>query len=746
MSPGPPPTTPPASLPEYGRNLPVTPFRGYLLALAVLIGALVSVILFWRNAHERELRAAEADFVAETRQIAELLRQRMMSYELALGSSASLFTSVRPTPQQWQSFVDGLEIEQRFPGMLGMGYAPYVTPEGLRQLQLESLDGGQELLQLQPPGIRPYYGLVLYLAPTTLENRGVIGFDMFADPVRHAAMAAARDSGRPHLSGPVHLLQDRYGAGPQTGLLLYSPLYNPGEPVSTLEERRQSMRGWVYMPFHMSSFVEAALPPRDRYGGIDFRLYDVTGSVPELLHAEADRNPGKTPAFISSLPIDVYGRRWRMDFRSGPAEVASPGLAGLRVTLAIGLLSSLLLFGLVMLLARTENRARQIATQLTEDYRRSEQRFRMAMVYSAIGKALLDHEGRVVEANPALGSIVGRDPVQLAGEVFSSLFDDASDPVRTSEMEAVADGVFRTTRRLRRDSGELRYAQLTYAPIPGNVGQDIARLVQVEDVSDRLRAEAQVRALNRTLESRVAQRTRELSLANNELESFAYSVSHDLRAPLRSIEGFSRLLTERYQQVLDESGRDYLSRVRNATARMGELIEAMLKMARLSRSELKPRSLDLSQLAAEVIAELRAAEPARKVEVDIEPGMHAVGDPTLLRNLLVNLLGNAWKFTGESARPRIEFFRERRPSASPTYVVRDNGAGFETNYADKLFRPFQRLHSQEQFSGHGVGLASVKRIVERHGGSIQAEGTPGQGATFRFTLSGDWELGASPRS
>lgn len=737
MSPDRPSQASPPALPEYGRNLPVTPFRGYLLALAVLIGSVVSVILFWRNAQERELRAAEADFIAETRQIGALLQQRMINYELALGSSASLFTSVRPTLQQWQSFVEGLGIEQRFPGMLGMGYAPYVTPDGLRQLQREGRDAGQRL-RLHPPGTRPYYAPVLYLAPMTPENRGVVGFDMLTDPVSRVAMIAARDHAKPHLSGPVRLLQDRHGS-PQPGLLLYAPLYRPGELPTQVDERRQSMRGWVYIPFHMASFVQGALPPRDRYGAIDFQLHDVTGTTPELLYANHELQQRQTSAFTSSLPIEVYGRRWRMDFRSSPAEVASPGLAGLRITLAIGLLSSLMLFGLVMLLARTENRARQIATQLTEDYRRSEQRFRMAMVYSAIGKALLDQEGRVVEANPALGDIVGRDPASLAGAAFSSLFDDASDPVRTSEMEAVAEGVFLVTRRLRRDDGELRYAQLTYAPIPGNVGQDIARLVQVEDVSDRLRAEAQVRALNRTLETRVVQRTRELSAANNELESFAYSVSHDLRSPLRSIEGFSRLLSERYQHVLDEAGRDYLARVRNAAARMGELIEALLKMARLSRGELNPVALDLSRLAAEVVAELRADEPGRTVEVVIEPGLRAIGDQALVHNLLGNLLGNAWKFTRDCAYPRIEFFREQAQGATtaPVFVVRDNGAGFEADYVDKLFRPFQRLHSQQQFGGHGIGLASVKRIVERHGGSIRAEGRVDEGATFRFTLPGE---------
>lgn len=740
-APRPPSSVPSPALPEYGRNLPVTPFRGYLLALLVLIGSVASVIVFWRNAYERELRAAEADFIAGTQQIAALLQQRMINYELALGSSASVFSTVRPSPQQWQSFVEGLDVQERFPGMLGMGFAPYVTPEGFRQLQIDSRDAGYGLLRLQPPGIRPYYGPVLYLAPMSMENRSVIGFDMFADPVRREAMLAARDSGKAKLSGPVHLQQDRYGgSGEQTGLLLYAPIYRIGDFPITVAARRESLRGWVYVPFHIPQYVRAALPYRERYGGIDLKLYDIGGATPQLLYAD-ERQSSAEPAFVSSLPVEIYGRTWRMDFRSAPVDVVSPRLAGLRTTLAVGLLISLLLFWLAMLLARTENRARQIATQLTEDYRRSEQRFRMAMVYSAIGKALLDKEGRVVEANPALGAIMDRDPASLAGMPFSSLFDDASDPIRTVEMEAVAEGVYRTTRRLRREDGELRYAQLTYAPVPGNVGQNIARLVQVEDATDRLRAEAQVRALNRNLETRVAQRTRELSAANNELESFAYSISHDLRTPLRSIEGFSRLLSERYESSLDEAGRDYLTRIRNATSRMSDLIDALLKMARLSRGQLNRTPLDLSQLAKETVAELRAAEPERKVSVAIQPGLQAYGDAPLVRNLLGNLLGNAWKFTRDSAEPLIEFFAEpaQGEGEPPMFVVRDNGAGFETEYVGKLFRPFQRLHSQDQFAGHGIGLASVRRIVERHGGSIRAEGAPGKGAAFKFTLPGELE-------
>jgi len=214
-------------------------------------------------------------------------------------------------------------------------------------------------------------------------------------------------------------------------------------------------------------------------------------------------------------------------------------------------------------------------------------------------------------------------------------------------------------------------------------------------------------------------------------------VSHDLRAPLRSIEGFSRILVERYESQLDESGRDYLRRVRKAAMRMGELIEALLQISRLGRAELRRERVDLSRMALDAIDELRADDPTRDLAVRIEPGLMATGDAALLRNLLGNLLGNSWKFTRGREHALIEFGAVDHASGETEFYVRDNGAGFSQAYADKLFRPFQRLHSQEEFSGHGIGLASVKRIIERHGGHIRAEGREGEGAVFYFSLPGE---------
>ena len=232
-----------------------------------------------------------------------------------------------------------------------------------------------------------------------------------------------------------------------------------------------------------------------------------------------------------------------------------------------------------------------------------------------------------------------------------------------------------------------------------------------------------------------------LQVANRELEAFSYSVAHDLRAPLRGINGFSRVLLEDYGPSLDAEARQYLDRIMAATERMGNLIDALLSLSRLTRLELRRETVDLGRIADGVLTQLRAGQPERKVDVVVQQGVVTRGDSPLLRALLENLLGNAWKFTGGRDGARIEFGVERTGDG-PAYFVRDNGAGFDMQFAGRLFTPFQRLHSQTEFAGTGIGLATVQRIVHRHGGRIWAESAVGEGATFRFTL-GDAERGAT---
>jgi len=286
-------------------------------------------------------------------------------------------------------------------------------------------------------------------------------------------------------------------------------------------------------------------------------------------------------------------------------------------------------------------------------------------------------------------------------------------------------------------------------------GQPMMAVVTISDITDRKRAEEEIRTLNVELEQRVTQRTAQLAAANRELEAFSYSVSHDLRAPLRSIDGFSQALLEDYADTLDAEGKGYLQRVRAATARMGDLIEALLTLSRVTRREVRRTTVDLSALARAVADELQQREPGRPAEVVIADGLVAEADPRLVRAVLENLLGNAWKFTAGRPVARIEFGTvancqfpvcDLKAPAGETksqignrksemvFFVRDNGVGFDMAYAEKLYGAFQRLHSQTEFKGAGIGLATVRRIIHRHGGRTWAEGAIDRGATFYFTI------------
>jgi len=234
------------------------------------------------------------------------------------------------------------------------------------------------------------------------------------------------------------------------------------------------------------------------------------------------------------------------------------------------------------------------------------------------------------------------------------------------------------------------------------------------------------------LESLVAIRTHELNTSNKELEAFSYSVSHDLRSPLRSIDGFSFAILDEYGDKLDDTGKDYLRRVRAATQRMGRLIDDMLTLSRMTRSEFKRGTVNLSELAADTIQALREQQPGRQVTVDIADAMLASGDRQLLQVALDNLLGNAWKYTARRTDAHIEFGRQQQGNET-VYYIRDNGAGFDMRYSGKLFGAFQRLHGNE-YEGTGIGLATVMRILQRHNGRIWAEAEPDKGATFYFTL------------
>jgi light-regulated signal transduction histidine kinase (bacteriophytochrome) len=346
------------------------------------------------------------------------------------------------------------------------------------------------------------------------------------------------------------------------------------------------------------------------------------------------------------------------------------------------------------------------------------------------------------EAHAAERRREGIDPGAYSKAILNILGDFGEEKERLQDTQRA---VLNILDDFGHEEGQLRETQRAVLNILDDAEAEKARLQEtqravlniLEDVdverSERAHAEAQVRALNEDLEARVTQRTAALEAANKELEAFSYSVSHDLRAPLRAIDGFSQALLEDYAGKLDGEGQDALHRVRDASQRMGHMIDDLLQLARSTRGELEIGTVDLGAIAGRVAARLRDAEPGRRVRFSVAPDLVARGDARLLEGALENLIGNAWKFTAKKAEAVIDFGAERG-DGEMIFHLRDNGAGFDPAFADKLFAPFHRLHRWTEFAGNGVGLATVKRVIARLGGRVWAEGRPDHGATFYFTL------------
>lgn len=351
-----------------------------------------------------------------------------------------------------------------------------------------------------------------------------------------------------------------------------------------------------------------------------------------------------------------------------------------------------------------------------------------------------DLQGRILRASKSVYELLGYQEEELLGTKLADLYVDPEGREKFLHLMQQNNGTVRNYEAaLHRKDGSHVWVSTNahfYFDIHANI-QGVEGTTR--DISEIIHTREELEKHHLHLEDLITERTLDLEAANRELESFCYSVSHDLRSPLRSIDGFSQILLEDYSPILDDISKNYLQRVRSGAQRMGQLIDDLLKLSRVSSGGLIKQTIDLSQLAREVATELRHSDPRRDAAITIQPGLNCHADKGLMRVVMENLFSNAWKYTQyKQEQAQIEFSQTNHDEKeSSVFYIKDNGAGFDMDYSHKLFTPFQRLHPAREFEGSGVGLATVDRIIQRHGGKVWAEGEPDKGATFYFSLPGN---------
>lgn len=446
-----------------------------------------------------------------------------------------------------------------------------------------------------------------------------------------------------------------------------------------------------------------------------------------LLLARADQ--GLMATITSQSTGGVMARRLL------PAALVIPALLGGLFGVYLMVMGSIVVFtSLIWWNAKSLNRMDARHRQAEEKVRASEEKLRALADTAKDAIISADSRGNIIYFNPGAEHIFGSPASRVIGQPLTLLMPERFHPAFWRGLERfLTKGeahVIGTTVEFAGTTLEGREFPLELSLATWKTGEGIFFTAIIRDITRRKRAEEKINTLNEDLKRRSA----ELEAANKELKTFAYSVSHDLRAPLRAIDGFSNALVNNCWEKLDPRSKNDLQRVRAASQRMGQLIDDMLALSRVTRSEMRFTPVDLSALAEGILAELQKSQPERKVEFFTAPKLTVNADANLLQIALENLLGNAWKFTGKRPKAQIELGLTSH-NGKPAYFVRDNGAGFDMTYAGKLFGAFQRLHRVAEFEGTGIGLATVQRIIHRHGGTVWAEGAVEKGATFYFTLT-----------
>jgi PAS domain S-box-containing protein len=708
-------------------------------SLVLMLGLVLTALVTWRtwNAvrHRNELR-----FRSTTEQLAQAITGRVEIYlALLRGSRGLLQNEGFRTKEQFRTYIQSLRIESRYPGIQGIGFAQRAEPADREAVNQQWRTPERPNFRIWPEQTEETAFTIVLLEPNDERNQRAFGFDMYSEPVRRQAMQRAWRVGSAAASGKVTLVQETE-VDKQAGFLIYLPLYpNPppdSEPAPPAAAPGQSILGFVYAPFRANDLFAGIITP-ELAQNVQLQVFDGDETTPEnLLYASPGSAPGRPHL---ARTIQILGRTWTVVFTNH--HEWADGSRTVWWTLAIGLVLTTLLVVLVRNLeaARADSERHTEALIASEQLARNNERLKQAILDAALdGIVTADGQGIVVEFNSAAERVFGYRREAVIGQRFVEI---VFPPRLRQEYDRAMQ------RLLLNDSGgllghrmEVTATRADGQEFPAEIAINRIELqgrhmftAYLRDITERREADARIQELHENLERRVQQRTAELEDANRQLESFSYSVSHDLRAPARHVLGFAELLNKQLSGWSDPAAQRLVRVITESARRMAQLIDDLLTFSRTSRQEMRRGPVNMNRLVADAVRLLAPETVNRRIEWRIPPLPTVDGDAALLAQVWFNLLSNAIKYTRHRD-VAVIVIEGRQEADEAAFSVRDNGTGFDMQYAHKLFGVFQRLHREEEFEGTGIGLANVARIIQRHGGRVWASAAPNVGATFFFTL------------